>query len=590
MPGPGMMFGLLLGAAIIAGHLARMVRIPRIVGYLLAGTALHAIVHFAYDAVPDSANAQRLAEAVKPLSAVKDLALGLILFSLGSVFERTHLRAVGRRVLKVSLAECAVVFCLVFLGTWAVGHLTEPDLRGAALPALCLLLASVAVETAPAATLYVLHEYEAKGPMSDAILTLTAISSSVAIVLSHVVFQVLVALNLIQPTHGTGGLLAGSLSITLGSLVLGLLLGLVVSIAHARLPLGETLLIFFALFIVLGTGEQHLQEQYGIAYNTQLTALVIGAVFGNVAIDAQKLFAAIETLGGPVFVGFFALAGYDLHVSHLPRLGLFGAAYVACRATGKLAGCVLGRRWTGDAEGLKPYLGQALLCQASIAIGMVHFVSLNWGEPAGQKFQEIVLGAIVVFELFGPVLEKSVLRRSGEVKAITLLRRSRAVAAEGESITLLTLGALARAFGLSRPERLLDLASLQVRHIMRTNVKFLPARASLSDVLHFVEKSRDNHFPVVNETDELLGVIHFSDIHDMIDDPVLRDLVTAVDLADGSTPAVPTDLPLSELLDVFRTADIGSLPVVEKTGSRRPVGIVEERDLLRVLHEYHCDD
>jgi CIC family chloride channel protein len=103
-------------------------------------------------------------------------------------------------------------------------------------------------------------------------------------------------------------------------------------------------------------------------------------------------------------------------------------------------------------------------------------------------------------------------------------------------------------------------------------------------VLHFVERSRYNHFAVVDDDDELLGVIHFSDIRDMIYDPAMRDLVTAVDLADAATPAVPTDLPLTKLLQVFTDANLGSLPVIEKGGSRRTVGIVEQRDLLRTLH------
>jgi CIC family chloride channel protein len=119
---------------------------------------------------------------------------------------------------------------------------------------------------------------------------------------------------------------------------------------------------------------------------------------------------------------------------------------------------------------------------------------------------------------------------------------------------------------------------------MRTNVKFIRANTALDDVLHFVEQSRYNHFPVVDDDNELMGIIHFSDLRDMIYDPVMRELVTAVDLADASTPAVPTDLPLSELLEVFKAADIGSLPVIDKAGGRRTVGIVEQRDLLRVLH------
>jgi Kef-type K+ transport system membrane component KefB/CBS domain-containing protein len=599
IPGPGLVFGLLLAVAIVAGYVARLLRVPRVVGYLLAGALLNYVLHSLFDAPPGSQNFGAMETASKPLQAVKDLALGLILFSIGSVFETSHLRAVGRRVLRICLTECGLVFALVTLGTLTVALVGLREYGFGPVICFALLLGLAAIATAPAATLFVLREYDAKGPMTDTVLSLTALNNIVCIVLFHVAFQILVSAGLIDLRHTANEhIWLGLLVTTLGSVLIGGVLGFFVSVLHAKLPLPETLLIFIAAFILLGAGERWLLARYGFSYNFLLTALCLGAVFSNVGIDSQKLYSAIETMGMPIFVGFFALAGYKMHLEDLPKLGLIGAAYVVLRTVGKAVGVWIGRWWVGDTANLKPYLGLALLCQAAVVIGLADFVDSHWvdgsgnasgsGEPAphplATRFQIIVLGSVVLFELTGPLLVKWTVRRSGEVKAVTLLRRPKASAVEGESMLKLTFGALMRTIGLGRRKKVRSPETLQVKHIMRSNVKFIRADATLDDVLHFVEQSRYNHFSVVDDHDELLGVIHFADIRDMIYDPVMRDLVTAVDLADASTPAVPTDLPLTELLQVFTRANLGSLPVVEKAGSRRTVGIVEQRDLLRTLH------
>jgi CIC family chloride channel protein len=122
---------------------------------------------------------------------------------------------------------------------------------------------------------------------------------------------------------------------------------------------------------------------------------------------------------------------------------------------------------------------------------------------------------------------------------------------------------------------------------MRSNVKCIPADATFDEVLHFVEQSRHNHFLVVNEQDDLVGVIHFSHIREIIYDPFLSRLMTAIDLVMPNPQTVHADMPMEEALQVFRAGDIGSVPVVEAPGSRRVVGIVEQRDLLRTLHLSH---
>ena len=119
---------------------------------------------------------------------------------------------------------------------------------------------------------------------------------------------------------------------------------------------------------------------------------------------------------------------------------------------------------------------------------------------------------------------------------------------------------------------------------MRTNVHLIPASATFDEVLHQIERSTYSHFPVVRENGDFGGVIHFSDVRDVIYDPDLSALVTAVDLADPDSPPVPTDMPLRELLDLFTQLNVGALPVVEQADSRRLVGLVEQRDLLRALH------
>jgi CBS domain-containing protein len=585
IPGPGLLFGLLLGAAIVAGYLARMVRVPRVVGYLLAGAAVNALLHSLLDAAPGSETYQELAASVKPLKALKDLALGLILFSIGSVFETRHIRSVGRRVIRISLAESVLVFILVFVATGSVALFTRGDAGFATVTAYALLLGLAAIATAPAATLFVLREYDAKGPMTDTILTLTALNNIICIVLFHTGFQLLVRAGVLETVSARPvSVWAALLLTTLGSVVVGIVLGFVLSVLHSKLPLAETILIFFATFIMLGAGEEWLSDRCGISYNFLLSAVFLGAVFNNIAIDPASLHSAVQTIGAPVFVGFFALAGYKLRPEDLPHIGAVGVAYVVARTAGKVVGCLGGRRWAGDSEHVKKFLGWGLLCQAAVVIGLADFIAGHWAHALARDFEIVVLGSVVIFELSGPLLVKWTVRRSGEVKAVTLLRRPRAPAVEGESITRLTLRSLARTLGLGGRPADRDPATLQVKHIMRTNVKFIRAGATLDDVLHFVEQSRYSHFPVVDDQTHLVGVIHFADIRDMIYDPLMRDLVTAVDLADPATPAVPTDMPLTDLLQVFHDANLGSLPVVEKAGSRRAVGVVEQRDLLRVLH------
>jgi CBS domain-containing protein len=589
----GLLLGLMLLAAILGGYAARLARVPRVVGYLVAGVALRWLVIEAFAGPVGSQEQTDLIAAGKSLQGIKTLALGLIMFAIGGVFEVDHLKAVGAKVLRISLSELGSVFLLVSLGctlVWAIGG---PQDLGAVVAA-GVLLGVIGMATAPAATLLVLREYDAKGPVSDTILTLTALNNTTCIVLFHCLVLVLSAMGLVQTNLASGGLLWLDLVVTsVGSVGLGIVLGFVFSVLYAKVPLPEFVLIFLALLLGLGEGDQWLASHLHLSFNYLLSCLAFGAVFANITLDQGPLNESLRVLTVPIFGGFFVIAGYELHIEDLAALGILGVAYVGLRSLGKLVGAHLGVRWACPDTEVRSYLGLGMLCQAGVAIGLVDFLYSAWVQvdaggvlaphPMAAQLKTVVLGSVVVFELAGPVVLKEVVKRSGEVTAISLLRRRRTSPAEGDSITRLTFQALLRMFGLRRSAGD-GKDPLQVRHIMRSNIKLLRASARLHEVLHFVEASRYNHFPVVDGKGHFVGMIHFSDLRDMIYDPHMRDLVTAVDLADPSTPIVPVDMSLDDLFTKFQSSDVASLAVVESAESRRVVGIVEQRDLLRMLH------
>ena len=590
---PGLLLGLLLLAAIVGGYSARLLRIPRVVGFLVAGVVLRCILTAGYAHSGNAAGAKELlAGAAEPLAVIKTLALGLIMFTIGNVFEAKHIKTVGSRVLKISLLEAACVIALVGTACAVVWTITSSAAKSECLAA-GLLLGVVALATAPAATLLVLREYDAKGPVSDTLLTLTAINNTVSIILFHSLFLLLSAAGIIASAAGGDRILWLDLVLTsVGSVVLGCLLGFLFSVLYSKITLAEFLLVFFGVLLGLGVGAEALSASLHLSFNFLLICLFLGAVFTNITLNSGPFYESLRTMAAPIFAAFFVIAGYELHIEDLTSLGWLGGFYVLFRIAGKYVGVRLGVRWADWSAERRLHSGLGMLCQAGVAIGLADFISDAWVIPTAEgygphplavHFKTVVLGSIVVFEMLGPVVLKSVVKSAGEVKAITLLRRRRSVPAEGDSITRLTWDALLRTFGLRRTSADKTADDPRVRHIMRSNVKFLRASARLDEVLHFVESSRFNHFPVVDEAGDFVGMIHFADLRGMLYDPHLRDLVTAVDLA-CPDDMVPADMPLADLLERFKASDVGSLVVVESGDSRRVVGLVEQRDLLRVLH------
>lgn len=585
---PALLAALMLLAAIVGGYGGALLRVPRVVGFLMGGVVLHYVLVFLEAGRLDAALPGQFQSAVGHLHSVRTVALGLIMFAIGNVFEAKHVHTVGPRLVRLSVMKLICVLGLVGGGCTALALLTQGLGLGGAV-ALGLLLAVAAVATAPAATLLVLREYEAKGSNSDAILTMTAINNVVCIVLFHVIFILLSWSGLIESSYSTGRWLWLDLLITaVGSIALGVAVGFALSVIYIRLTIADFMLLFLAVLVVLGVFRDMLSEHWHLSYSFLLTALFIGSTFANITPDQEPFHNALRTFSAPIFALFFVLAGFELHIGDLLHVGWIGVAYIVLRSVGKGVGGLLGMRWLGTHE-YTPLLGLGMLCQAGVAIGLAAFVATTWGQvadgrfvphPAAEAFQTIILGAVVIFELFGPIALKQVAVRAGEVKGVTLLRRRRTPGHADEPVLHQAWEALVRTFSSSERKPKCPVQGVLAKDIMRSNVKLLPAAARFDEVLHFAEASRYNHFPVAGEGGEYVGLIHYADLRHILYAPEMRQLITATDLARTDSPTVTRDTPLRQILDTFHDSDLGSIAVLEPGPSRRVVGMIEQRDVL----------
>jgi Kef-type K+ transport system membrane component KefB len=385
--------GVVLVAALVAGHLAQLARVPEVTGYLLVGVAIGPA---GLDLVSH--------ENLSALGFLSEVALGLILFNIGSIFEAANFRQVGPGVIRVTLWEATLAFVLVWLGLTALG-IAGP---------LALLLAVVAMETAPATTLMVLNEYDAKGPMTDRLLTLVALNNVYVLVTFGVVSA---ALGLVQPSD-EGWLMAVYRAVhglgwsMFGSVALGSLLGVLTdALATRAKESGETMILSIGVVLIAVGASRWL------ALSPLIATLALGAVVANASRHGNRLLKGLGRADPPLYAAFFVLAGAELVPSAVLGLGAVGVAYVVARAIGKIAGARIGLRGEDVSPSVRRQLGLCLVSSSSLAVGLT--IQIRSAFPAyAATVTGVVLAAVVIFEVVGPVLTRRALLLTGEAKTM----------------------------------------------------------------------------------------------------------------------------------------------------------------------------
>ncbi len=402
-----------LAAALVGGlmlsRLTKLLNLPAVTAYLLAGLLLGP---FCLGALKLPGFGFNSMEQVEVLNIITQVALGFIAFTIGNEFRLSQLKATGAKAITIGILQAVITTVLVDIVLIAL-HLCFPSIIS---QPCAIVLGAIASATAPAATLMVVRQYKADGPLTRLLMLVVAIDDAVGLLLFSVSLGIATALS-----HGQVSVLAVVieplveiiLSLALGSLM-GFLLNWVEQFFHSR---SKRLTISIA-FVLLTVGLSMLKFQIGpvhCGFSLLLVCMMTGTIFCNICSTSEELMDRVESWTMPLNVLFFVISGaeLDLQVLIQPVTLLIGVIYIIARSAGKYFGSNLSCRLTHQSKPITDNLGITLLPQAGVALGMALTAA---SLPGGELTRNVVLFAVLIYELVGPTLTKMSLTRVGEIR------------------------------------------------------------------------------------------------------------------------------------------------------------------------------
>ncbi len=387
--------GLAMAAGLLFTRIVKLVKLPNVTGYLLAGLLIGpSVLGFVSK------------EAVESFDILVTLALGFIAFSIGGEFKLDTLKKLGKKVTVITLVQAlgaVVAVFAVLLVAGALGAFGENYLP------LVFTLSAIATATAPAATLLVVRQYKAHGPLTETLLPVVAGDDAIGLIIFSIFMAIAQTLAVGTEPTVMSMLLEPLAEIGL-SLLIGFGLGLLVALGTRLFKSRANRLCLCVTATVIGVGLSELLE-----LSSLLLCMMIGAVLANLGRDVEKVLDGTDRWTPPLFMLFFVISGADLDLSILPTVGLLGALYILARTVGKYFGAMAGSAMAKAEPSVRKYLGFALLPQAGVAVGMAQIAVAELPQAYGPKIQAVVLCATLVYEIVGPVLTKFSLKKAGEI-------------------------------------------------------------------------------------------------------------------------------------------------------------------------------
>lgn len=392
--------GLLLLCGYLCGQLARVFKLPALIGYLAAGVLLGKSGLHIFSM-----------QQLEQLSFIPSLSLGCIAFLIGSELQLSSLKKLGTGIIVVLLAESFMAF---FLVTAAIFFFTGN------LP-LSLLLGSLAPATAPAGTVAVIQEYRAKGTLTKALYIIVAFDDGLAVIIFGFALAVSKAMlsatadmatisilaELWKPLHEIG------LSLALGAAIGSFFSWLIRKTGDGK---DKLIVLFWAVLFAVGIAERY-------HLSPIIVCMTIGFLFTNICERSIiiRTRSVIQQVMGLLFVLFFGIAGLHLDPTLLPDLGGIGIIYIVARSAGKLIGAWAGAATMNMSLTERRYLGLGLLSQAGVAIGLALLVTqelshIPGAELIGLKILSVITATSIVFEIIGPIAAKYALLKTGDIQ------------------------------------------------------------------------------------------------------------------------------------------------------------------------------
>jgi Kef-type K+ transport system membrane component KefB len=388
--------GLILVVAFLGSKVFQRLGIPQVVGYIVMGMLLGT----------SFLNVVPLALADE-LTFIAHIALGLIGFDIGSHLRFRELRRLGRSLLFILLFEAVGTFVIVTLGVYAIVR-SWPT---------ALIFGALSSATAPAATVDVLAEYDAKGPLTTSLLAVVGMDDALALLLFSLAAALAESLLIGSGPPSLLSVLELPVIEIGGSVLLGLGLGLVLDLILRRMRQQHDAMAISIGFVLLCVG---VSQTLGLSLI--LTTMILGLVVVNRSPEhGRHIRHTIEQAGPVIYVLFFVLVGARFQIALLPAMGLLGVAYVVLRSFGKYVGAWLGGTVGGAVPVVRNNLGLGLLSQAGVAIGLALDCSSRFGscgeegEMLGAMVINVITATTFVVQVFGPMGVKLAIRRAGEI-------------------------------------------------------------------------------------------------------------------------------------------------------------------------------
>lgn len=383
-----LLVGITMMAGLIMSRAAKLVKLPNVTAFLVAGLIIGPCVAGIISR-----------EQAESMGIISEAALGFIAYSIGGEFKLSYLKKIGKAPLTITFFQGMMAAVCVDVGL---------ILFGVDVP-LALLLGAIALATAPAATLMVVRQYKADGPVTQMLLPVVAMDDALGLMVFSI--SAAVAQGMLGGEVTISSMLLTPLIEIVGSFALGAALGWLLAFgARFFASRGNKLALSIAL-VLAGVGLCDI-----LNLSSLLVCMMIGAMMVNLSQQREVLIEQCNRFTPPLFLLFFVLSGADLDLSVLPSVGLIGVAYLLLRCIGKWGGTYLGAVCVKADKHIRHYLGLTLLPQAGVAIGMAALVSARFPTLAAQV-NTIVLAGVLVFELIGPVITKIALTKAGEIPA-----------------------------------------------------------------------------------------------------------------------------------------------------------------------------
>ncbi len=406
---------LTLSIALLSGLLlsrvAKKVGLPAVTAYLVAGVLIGPYLLGQFGIGFDH-------DANKPenYKILCDLALGFIAFAIGNEFRLEQLKKVGRQATIVGIGQAIVTTVVVDAGLIALSFILPEGCLP--IPA-AIILGAVATATAPAATLMVVRQYKAKGPVTDILLPVVALDDAVGLVIFAISFGVAGAIN--TGTIDPVSMILNPVIEVVLSLILGAVMGWLFSFCERFFHSRSKRMAVSVTFVMLTVAISSLKFEVGhvhIAFSSLLACMMLGTVFCNICDFSEELMERADRWTAPLLILFFVISGAELNLGVFTNwvFVVIGVAYIVFRCIGKYFGAFWSAKISGCDDNIVKYLGITLFPQAGVALGMAS-QALTFGGDIGVLAQSITLFAVLIYELVGPALTKVALTKAGDIKA-----------------------------------------------------------------------------------------------------------------------------------------------------------------------------